>query len=89
MENILASPAFVAAIAACLLWIFWKAFLDPGILPDLPIVGLDRSQWFAWPKTIFRAFNGYREIYSEAYEKVRLCLILLQLDVGHDQRPRP
>lgn len=76
MELLLESPTVVPALAACLLWIFWKAFLEPSILPDLPIVGLDRSQWFAWPRTIHRAFNSYREIYSEAYEKVCRCKFL-------------
>jgi hypothetical protein len=89
MENLLASPAVAVALAACLLCIFWKAFLEPSILPDLPIVGLDRSQWFAWPRTIHRAFNSYREIYGEAYEKVCLCIVFLTSDLDLERWPRP
>ncbi|KAF1933736.1 cytochrome P450 [Didymella exigua CBS 183.55] len=69
MGSLFGVPAIIAPAAAFLLWIFWKVFLKPSILPDLPIVGLDRSQWFAWPRTLYKSFHGFRELYGEAYEK--------------------
>lgn len=72
MGHLPVSPTAVAALVALLLWILWKVFLEPSILPDLPVIGLDRSQWLAWPRLIYRAFNSYRDICNEAYEKV--CL---------------
>ncbi|KAF3006872.1 hypothetical protein E8E13_010910 [Curvularia kusanoi] len=69
MDSLLGSPAVLVSAGACFLWISWKLFLEPSILPDLPIVGLDRSQWFAWQKAYRKAFNSYRELYGEANEK--------------------
>lgn len=60
----------VAPVAAFLLWITWKVFFQPSVLPDLPIVGLDRTQWFAWPRTLYKSFHNFRDLYGEAYEKV-------------------
>lgn len=82
MYYLFGSTTVAAAFAACLAWAFWKVFLEPSILPDLLIAGLDQSQWFAWPRTILRAFNSYREIYGEAYEKVCLFAVFLLLNLG-------
>ena len=89
MQHLHVSPTVAAALATLILWIFWKTFLEPSILPDLPIVGLDRSQWFAWPRTIHRAFNSYREIYGEAYEKVCPSIVFLLSNLGRGWWSRP
>lgn len=81
MESLFGPPAIVAPAAAFLLWISWKIFLEPSVLPDLPIVGLDRSQWFAWPRTLYKSFHSFRELYGEAYEKVCLFAIFLLVDI--------
>ena len=81
MEYPFGSPAIVAPVTAFLLWISWKVFLEPNVLPDLPIVGLDRSQWFAWPKTLYRSFHSFRELYGEAYDKVYLFANLLLVKI--------
>lgn len=70
MEALIRSPSVVLPIAALLLWICYKVFLQPGVLPDLPIVGLEKKQWFAWPRLLYRSFHSYRNIYSEAYNNV-------------------
>ena len=77
MELPFGSPAIVAPAAALLLWIFWKFYLEPSVLPDLPIVGLDRTQWFAWPRTLYKSFRSFRDLYSEAFEKVCLFAFFL------------
>lgn len=79
MENPFKSPAIVAPAATIFLWILWKVFLEPSVLPDLPIVGLDRKQWFAWPRTLYKSFHSFRELYGEAYEKVRVPAITRSL----------
>src|SRR5688572_28016822 len=80
MDRISASPALAASAAALILWLCWKVFLEPSVLPDLPIVGLDQGQWFAWPRTLYRSFHSFRDIYEEAYKKVsHLCRIPYQV----------
>ena len=82
MESLFTSPAVVAPAVATLLWIAWKVFLEPSVLPDLPIVGLDRSQWFAWPIVYYQTFHGHRELYAEANQKVCLLRYLLKSSLG-------
>lgn len=72
MESLSKSPAVVATIVALLLCVAWKLFLEPSVLPDLPVAGLDRAQWFAWLRTYYRSFHRHRELYVEANQKV--CL---------------
>jgi hypothetical protein len=84
MVSIFESPAVVAPLVALLLWIAWKVFLEPSILPDLPIVGLDRAQWFAWPRTYYQSFHGHRELYKEANQKV--CLLQYSRSVDWSYR---
>ena len=81
MELPLGWPAIVAPVAALLLWISWKFFLEPSVLPDLPIVGYDRTQWFAWPRTLYKSFHSFRDLYGEAFEKVYLFAIFLLVNM--------
>lgn len=71
MEALIRLPSVAVPAAAFLVWICYKIFLQPNVLPDLPIVGLDKRQWFAWPRLLYRSFHSFRDIYSEAYENVR------------------
>jgi hypothetical protein len=56
--------------AGLLLYCLWKTFLQPSTLPELPIIGHDEKQWFAWPRTLYRSYFNYRSLYWDAYHKV-------------------
>lgn len=68
---LLRSPSIAVTLFGVVAYILWKSFFASSTLPDLPIVGYDPSQWFAWPRTLIRSFTNFRSLYTEAYDKVR------------------
>lgn len=63
------TPTALASVAFLVLC-YWRVFSKSSILPDLPVIGYDQKQWFAWPRTLYFAYNNYRVLYKEAYDKV-------------------
>jgi hypothetical protein len=65
----------VVTLPIAIIYLIYKLLFEPSILPDLPIIGFDKKQWFGWPRTLYRSFHNFRHIYDEAYEKVRWFIL--------------
>ncbi|KEY72636.1 hypothetical protein S7711_06270 [Stachybotrys chartarum IBT 7711] len=71
MDNIVSRPAVVGPVIIAIGYLLYRLFLAPAKLPNLPIVGAKKGDWFPLLQAKWRNTLDFRRATLEAYDKYK------------------
>ena len=81
MLDLLSRPAVAAPTLVVLVFVLYQLFKPSG-LPDVPVIGLRKGEWFAHLRASWRNTANYRQAEKDAYSHKDTPVIISTLQTG-------